>query len=75
MRVALIASLAELRKAPLVEEEYHGPLLLSSDAGADTLRDLLARRCHGYAAQAGHRGAHQRTVCLQLSCARAARVH
>ena len=42
MRVELIASLAELRKAPLVEEEYHGPVLLSSDAGADTLRALLA---------------------------------
>jgi len=40
--VALIDSLAELRKAPLVEEEYHGPILLSSDAGADTLRSLLA---------------------------------
>ncbi len=38
----LIASLAKLRKAPLVEEEYHGPLLLSADAGADTLRSLLA---------------------------------
>ncbi len=38
----LIASLAELRKAPLVDEEYHGPLLLSSDASADTLRRLLA---------------------------------
>jgi len=40
--VALIASLTDLRKAPLVEEEYHGPLLMSSDAGADTLRDLVA---------------------------------
>lgn len=40
--VALIASLAELRKAPLVEEEYHGPVLLSSDASADTLRFLLS---------------------------------
>ena len=30
--LGLIASLAELRKAPLVEEEYHGPLLLSADA-------------------------------------------
>ena len=40
--VALIASLADLRKAPLVEEEYHGPVLLSSDASADTLRSLLA---------------------------------
>jgi len=36
-----LASLAELRKAPLVEEEYHGPLLLSADAAADTLRSLL----------------------------------
>jgi predicted Zn-dependent protease len=36
-----IASLADLRKAPLVEEEYHGPVLLSSDAGTDTLRALL----------------------------------
>ncbi|MDE3186040.1 MAG: peptidase U62 [Acidobacteriota bacterium] len=40
--LALIASLADLRKAPLVEEEYHGPVLLSSDAGADILRTLLA---------------------------------
>ena len=37
-----IASLNDLRKAPLVEEEYHGPVLLSADAGADTLRELLA---------------------------------
>jgi predicted Zn-dependent protease len=40
--VTLIASLTDLRKAPLVEEEYHGPLLLSSDAGADTLHTLVA---------------------------------
>jgi predicted Zn-dependent protease len=40
--LALIASLTDLRKAPLVEEEYHGPVLLSSDAGADTLRALVA---------------------------------
>ena len=37
-----IASLADLRKAPLVEEEYHGPLLLSADAATDTLHSLLA---------------------------------
>jgi TldD protein len=40
--VTLIASLADLRKAPLVEEEYHGPVLLSSDASADILRSLMA---------------------------------
>ena len=62
MRLKLIASLTDLRKAPLVEEEYHGPVLLSSDAGADTLLSLLASGCHGHAAQAGHRGAHQRAV-------------
>ena len=40
--VTLITSLSELRKAPLVEEEYHGPVLLSADASADTLHSLLA---------------------------------
>jgi predicted Zn-dependent protease len=40
--VALIASLADLRKAPVVEEEYHGPVLLSADAATDTMRALLA---------------------------------
>ena len=37
-----VASLTDLRKAPLVEEEYHGPVLLSNDASADTLRALVA---------------------------------
>lgn len=37
-----IRSLAELRKAPLVDEEYHGPLLMSADAATDTLHALLA---------------------------------
>ena len=40
--VSLITSLSALRKAPLVEEEYHGPVLLSADASADTLHSLLA---------------------------------
>jgi predicted Zn-dependent protease len=39
--VEQIASLAELSKAPLVEEEYHGPILLSNDAGTDILHELL----------------------------------
>ena len=40
--VAEIASLTDLRKAPLVEEEYHGPVLLSADASADTMKSLVA---------------------------------
>jgi predicted Zn-dependent protease len=39
--VEQIASLRALRKAPVVEEEYHGPLLLSADAGADTMMSLV----------------------------------
>lgn len=39
--VSDLETLAELRKAPLVEEEYHGPLLLSADASTDTLRSIL----------------------------------
>jgi predicted Zn-dependent protease len=38
----LIASLAGLRNAPLVEEEYHGPVLLSSDASAEILLSTMA---------------------------------
>ncbi|MGO9340558.1 MAG: metallopeptidase TldD-related protein [Terracidiphilus sp.] len=38
----LIASLTDLRKAPVVEEEYHGPVLFSSDASADTMHSLVA---------------------------------
>ena len=40
--VTLISSLSDLRNAPIVEEEYHGPVLLSADASADTLHALLA---------------------------------
>jgi predicted Zn-dependent protease len=40
--VAIIASLKDLRDAPVVEEEYHGPVLLSGDASADTMRNLIA---------------------------------
>ncbi|HZB89545.1 MAG TPA: metallopeptidase TldD-related protein [Terracidiphilus sp.] len=39
--VKLIASLGDLRAAPIVDEEYHGPVLLSADASADILRQLL----------------------------------
>jgi hypothetical protein len=40
--VELVASLTDLRKAPLVEEEYHGLVLLSADATVDTMRALLS---------------------------------
>ena len=39
--IKLTASLDALRHASLVDEEYHGPVLLSPDAGADTLHQLI----------------------------------
>jgi hypothetical protein len=41
--VECIKGLAALRAAPLVEEEYHGPVLMDADAAAGTLKDLLSR--------------------------------
>ena len=68
-----IASLGDLRKAPVVEEEYHGPVLLAPGAGTYTVHSLLAERSHGHASQARHRGPHQRPVRFQLPCPRSPR--
>jgi predicted Zn-dependent protease len=38
----LISTLADLRKAPVVEEEYHGPVLLGPFAGVHTINSLLS---------------------------------
>jgi len=54
----LLGSLGDLRQAPLVEEEYHGPVLLSGDASADTLRALLS----GVTAMRPRLGTEARTV-------------
>jgi predicted Zn-dependent protease len=54
----LLSSLGDLRTAPLVEEEYHGPVLLSGDASADTLRSLLS----GVAAWRPRLGTEARTM-------------
>lgn len=40
--IELLLSLEELRKAPLVDEEYHGPVLFSNDASTDMFNDLFA---------------------------------
>jgi TldD protein len=56
--VELITSLSELSKAPVVEEEYHGPVLFSADASADVLRALMAR---GVAATRPRLGTEART--------------
>jgi predicted Zn-dependent protease len=37
----LIATIADLRKAPLVEDQYRGPVLFSADAAADVFAQLF----------------------------------
>ena len=54
----LISSLTDLRNAPLVEEEYHGPVLLSADAGADV---ILAHMASGFSATRPKLGTEART--------------
>ena len=53
-----IASLAELRKAPLVEEEYHGPVLLGAEASVDA---FLVRMVSGFSATRPKLGTEART--------------
>jgi TldD protein len=54
----LIGGLADLRNAPLVEEEYHGPVLFSSHASAEALHSLMAA---GFAATRPRLGTEART--------------
>jgi predicted Zn-dependent protease len=56
--IECIQGLAELRAAPLVEEEYPGPLLMDADAAAGTLKGLLA---HAFTASRPALGTEART--------------
>jgi hypothetical protein len=38
----ILQSLEELKRAPLVEEEYHGPVLFSNDAASDIMHEVFA---------------------------------
>ncbi|HEY0307788.1 MAG TPA: metallopeptidase TldD-related protein [Acidobacteriaceae bacterium] len=39
--IAMLGTLRDLRNAPVVEEEYHGPVLFSGDAAADVFNGLF----------------------------------
>jgi TldD protein len=71
---SLIARSPDLRKAPLVDEEYHGPVLLSADAGIGRHSRPAGLRGDRHSAGDWAPRRAPRAVCLQLSCARAAGV-
>jgi len=56
--VKLITTLGELRKAPLVEEEYHGPVLLNPGSSSHAIHSLLA---NGFTATRPKLGTEART--------------
>jgi len=49
----LAATLKELRVAPLVEEEYRGPVLFSADASTRVFADLIGDNVLGYKPELG----------------------
>jgi len=49
----LAASLGDLRAAPLVEEEYRGPVLFSADASTRVFADLIGDNILGYKPELG----------------------
>jgi TldD protein len=49
----LAASLRDLRAAPLVEEEYRGPVLFSADASTRVFADLIGDNIMGYKPELG----------------------
>ncbi len=44
---AALASLKELRVAPIVDEEYRGPVLFDADAAADVFAELVGNNVDG----------------------------
>jgi predicted Zn-dependent protease len=51
-----ISALKELREAPLVDEEYHGPVLMSSDAASDIFLQLVGENVLGHKPELGQSG-------------------
>ena len=49
----LAATLKDLRNAPLVEEEYRGPVLFSADAAATTFADFVGENILGHKPELG----------------------
>src|SRR5947209_8138199 len=50
----LIATFAELRKAPVVEDDYHGPVLFSADASTALFEQLIVRNILGTRPELGN---------------------
>ncbi len=52
----VMATLKELREAPVVDEEYRGPVMLSPDASSDVLATLIGDNAAGRKTQPGRGG-------------------
>jgi predicted Zn-dependent protease len=52
----VVATLKQLREAPVVDEEYRGPVMLSPDASSDVLATLIGDNAAGRKTQPGRGG-------------------
>ncbi len=62
----MLQSLKALREAPLVEEDYRGPILFSNDAASDILDGMIGAKYSGHPSQAGRFRAHHRRIFVEL---------
>ncbi len=67
-----LQSLKALREAPMVEEDYRGPVLFSNDAASDILESMIGENVLGNTSEARSVGAHHRGILIQLQRPRAA---
>ena len=68
----MLDTLVALRKAPIVEEEYRGPVLFAPDAANDVIASLIGANVLGRKPQLGTAEPDDRSVCDELQDARAA---
>jgi predicted Zn-dependent protease len=50
---AMMASMKQLREAPLADEDYHGPVLLSADSASSVFLSLIGENVLGYKPELG----------------------
>jgi len=62
----LVDQMKKLRNAPVVEEDYRGPVLFSNDAAADMFYDLIAPNVLGKRPAPGRPARTNRVVCQQF---------
>ena len=68
----MLDTLVALRQAPIVEEDYRGPVLFAPDAADDVVASLVGSNVLGLKPQLGPAKSHDGCICHELQNARVA---